>query len=109
MIGVLLSTVAVWLAYESKGLLIGEQADPEIVADVRKIMQEDPRVCGVIDVLTMHIGPEDVLLNAHIDFDNKISGHSLEQAVADLEKTIRTKYPQIRYLYIAPRDELYEE
>jgi cation diffusion facilitator family transporter len=104
LIGGLLASVAIWLAYESKGLLIGEQADPELVADVRLMLHSDPRVCGVLDLLTMHIGPQDILLNAHVDFDDKISGNALEQAVSELEQHIRERYPQIRYLYISPKD-----
>lgn len=103
-IGVLLATVAVWLAYESKALLIGERADPELIADVRKMILRDTRVTGVMDLLTMHLGPEEILLNVYVDFVNTISGKDVETAISDLEKQIKGKYPQVLYLFIAAKD-----
>lgn len=104
LIGGLLATVAIWLAYESKALLIGERADPVLIADVKKILQADTRVHGVMDLLTMHIGPEEVLVNVYVDFENTLTGGAIESAVLELEQRIKKKHPQIRYLFIAARD-----
>ena len=67
-IGSILCVVAVWLAWESKGLLVGESADPHLVDDVRRFAGDDPVVTGVGAVLTMHLGPEEVLLNLEVEF-----------------------------------------
>ncbi len=67
-IGLLLVCAALWLAYESKSLLVGEAADPEVVAAIREIALADPDVRGLGVVLTMHLGPDDVLLNIEVQF-----------------------------------------
>ena len=67
-IGCILVVAALWLAYESRSLLVGEAADPEMVADIRRIVLDDPSVTGLGVVLTMHLGPDDVLLNIEVKF-----------------------------------------
>ena len=67
-IGCILVVAALWLAYESRSLLVGEAADPEMVADIRRIVLDDPAVTGLGVVLTMHLGPDDVLLNIEVKF-----------------------------------------
>lgn len=62
-IGGILVCAAGWLAYESKSLLVGEEAAPELVAAIHAIALDDPAVIGLGAVFTMHLGPEDVLLN----------------------------------------------
>src|SRR5690606_32091050 len=57
-IGSILVVAALWLAYESRSLLVGEAADPELVADLRRIVLEDPAVEGLGALLTMHLGPD---------------------------------------------------
>jgi cation diffusion facilitator family transporter len=68
-IGAILVFAALWLAYESRSLLVGEAADPELIAAVREIALADPAVVGLGAVLTMHLGPEEVLLNIEVQFD----------------------------------------
>ncbi len=79
-IGVVLAIVAVVLAYESRGLLIGERAEPELVERIRAIAEADPGVAGVLGVRTMHVGPRSVLVNIRATF----RGPSL----ADVESAI---------------------
>ena len=57
-IGIILAVVAVLFAYESKGLLVGEAADPETLKDIRRLAESDPYVEGVNRALTTHFGPE---------------------------------------------------
>ncbi len=61
LIGLMLAGVAALLAYETKGLLIGEAADPEVVAKVRRIVGVEHGVDRINEILTMHMGPRDVL------------------------------------------------
>ena len=72
-IGLVLAGVAVLLAIESKGLLIGEAAKPEVVADIRAMVSRDSRLTGTNEILTMHLGPREILLNASLDFDDDLS------------------------------------
>ncbi|MEL7010854.1 MAG: cation transporter, partial [Cyanobacteria bacterium J06588_4] len=67
-IGVILCGVALLLATESKDLLIGEGAKPEVVANIRTITNSDPAVEKVMKVLTLHFGPQEILLNLEIKF-----------------------------------------
>lgn len=99
-IGVVLAVVAAGLAYESKGLLIGEAADRRVVDGIRRLVGEERRIKRPIDVLTMHLGPEDVLLNLSVEFQDGLSARDVEDAVCVLEGRIRGQYPQIRRIFV---------
>ncbi len=99
-IGLILAGVAMWLAYESKGLLIGESAAKETIDGVRRIISADPRVTRIVDMLTMHLGPSDILLNLDIDFADDLSTTEVEDAIVELEERIAHQYPDIRRIFI---------
>ena len=99
-IGVILCGVAVLLAAESKGLLIGEGAKPETVANIRKITNEDPAVDKVIKVLTLHFGPQEILLNLEIKFVDNLSTEQLAIAVERLESAIISHHSEIKNIFI---------
>jgi divalent metal cation (Fe/Co/Zn/Cd) transporter len=67
-IGLVLTVVAVFLAYESRGLLIGERARSDVVAKLRRIVEEDEAVAAVVKTRSMHLGPNQVLINAQVRF-----------------------------------------
>lgn len=99
-IGIILCGVAILLATESKDLLIGEGAKPETVANIRKITREDPAVEKVIKVLTLHFGPEEVLLNLEIKFVDELETAELAIAVERLESSIRAQHTEIQNIFI---------
>ena len=99
-IGVVLAIVAALLAYESKGLLIGESADRRIVDGIRRIVGEEARVKRPLDVLTMHMGPDDVLLNLSVEFQDSLNAREVEDAVCTLESRIRSQYPIVRRIFV---------
>jgi len=99
-IGLILAVVAVLLAYESKGLLIGESVRPEQVEDIRRLVGDDPDVAVVGRPLTMHLAPKEVLLNLEVRFRKGLSVAELESAVDRMEKRIRDKYPQVKRIFI---------
>lgn len=101
MIGVLLITVAFWLAREIKELLIGEAADPQTLAQIKSLILEDKRIEGVRQILSMHMGPDDVLVNLYVDFKDDLPSQEVEQAISDLEAKIKTSIPAIQWLFIA--------
>lgn len=101
LIGAVLAAVAIWLAYESKGLLIGESADPEVLTGVRELLGQDPRVTGVLEVLSMHLGPRDVLLNLRVDFRDSLTSAEVEDAVCEMEGRVRARYGQVTRVFIA--------
>lgn len=99
-IGVILAVVAVLLAYESRGLLLGESANSSTVASIREIAASDQAVEGVRRVLTMHLGPQEILLNLEIQFNKNLSAEEVAAAVQRLEKIICQKHPDIKNVFI---------
>ncbi len=99
-IGVLLGTVSVFLAYESKGLLIGEGASPEVFQNLKKIMQEDEAVSKIQDPLTMHLGPEEILLAVNVQFEPELTAAQIEAVVDRLERNIRAAHPEVKRIFI---------
>ncbi len=99
-IGCILIVAALWLAYESRSLLVGEAADPEMVADIRRIVLEDPAVTGLGVVLTMHLGPDDVLLNIEVKFTPGLPAEEIHDAVHRIEERIGEPFPEVSRIFI---------
>jgi cation diffusion facilitator family transporter len=99
-IAVILATVAILLAIESKGLLIGEGARREVLDGIAAIIAADRRILAANEVLTMHLGPEDVLLNLSLDFRDDLSAGGVEAAVSELERRIKSDFPEITRVFI---------
>jgi cation diffusion facilitator family transporter len=99
-IGVILAVTAALLAYECKGLLIGEAASPAVVASLRKTASAQDGVAAVNEVLTMHLGPEDILANLSLDFADGLSAEQVESTITDLEMAIKAEYPQVKRIFV---------
>ncbi|MGB3693076.1 MAG: cation diffusion facilitator family transporter [Spirulinaceae cyanobacterium] len=99
-IGLLLGLVAIVLGYESKGLLIGEGADPEKVTSIRLLASTDPAIAEVVRLLTLHFGPEDILLNLDLEFKSDLSSAEVAEAIERLETKINTQHPEIKQIFI---------
>jgi cation diffusion facilitator family transporter len=99
-IGLILVCAAGWLAYESKSLLVGEAADPELVTAIREIALADPAVVGLGVVLTMHLGPDDVLLNIEVLFTPGLPAEAIHTAVHRIEERITEPYPEVSRIFI---------
>ncbi|MFN6485316.1 MULTISPECIES: cation diffusion facilitator family transporter [unclassified Nostoc] len=100
LIGIILAIVAVVLARESKGLLVGESADPQTIANIRYLSKTEPGVKEVIRVLTMQLAPKEVLLNLEIQFSHNLTGEEIALTVENLEANIRQKHPEIKQIFI---------
>lgn len=99
-IGVILALTAALLAYECKGLLIGEGAHPETVRGIEEIVDADPRIKQTNEILNMHLGPTDVLLNLSLDSTGDIDADSVEAAISELEIEIKCRFPEINRIFI---------
>ncbi|MEE8271729.1 MAG: cation diffusion facilitator family transporter [Alphaproteobacteria bacterium] len=99
-IGVILGGTAALLAYECKGLLIGEAASPEVNAGIAEIAGKAPGVGRINELRTMHLGPQDVLLNISLDFEDTLTAGEIEECISTLEDGIRSAYPEITRLFI---------
>ena len=100
LIGVLLASVALWLAAESKGLLIGEGADDETVANITRIVAADPCVMRVGPILSVYNGPADLLLNLEVEFEPGLEAEEIRAAIDRIEPAIMERYPQVRRIFI---------
>ncbi|HVH37417.1 MAG TPA: cation diffusion facilitator family transporter [Sphingomicrobium sp.] len=101
-IGVILGFTAMVLAYESKGLLIGEAADPEIVSGLRKLATGKKGIVGVGHVLTVHSAPDQITAMINVDFVDTISAGDVERIVGEVEKEAHRRWPKVRRLFIRP-------
>jgi cation diffusion facilitator family transporter len=99
-IGLILGGTAIWLAYETKGLLIGESANPHVVAGIRAIAADTPHVEHFNEVLTMHMGPDFILVTISIDFVDGIDADTVENTIADIDRRIKQVYPQVKRVFI---------
>ena len=101
-IGVILGLTALLLTYESKGLLIGEAADPEMVWELRQLTSSKPGIVGVGHVLTVHSAPDQITAMINVDFENSITAGEVEQIVQAIEDEAHARWPQLRRLFIRP-------
>jgi cation diffusion facilitator family transporter len=99
-IGCILVGTAAWLAYETKGLLIGESAYRHVVQDIKNILQASPAIDHVNEVLTMHMGPEYILANLSVDFKDNMTAGNVEDTIAELDIKIKEKHPQVKRIFI---------
>ena len=84
---------------ECKGLLIGEGASGAVVSGVKNIVEAHPGILAVNELLTMHLGPEDILLNISIDFSDELTSGGVERAISDLERQIKETFPAIKRVF----------
>lgn len=99
-IGLILGVVAVFLAYESKGLLLGESADKEIVSGIYAIAGGDEAVVAVKPPLTMHFGPWNIFLAMSVQFRTDISSAEVVAAIDRLQVEIRREFPYVKRIFI---------
>ncbi len=103
-IGLLLAAAAIFLSRETKGLIIGESADPQVLSGIEELAMASDAVQNINELRTMHLGPHDILLVLSLDVHDNLTGGEIEKAVNDLEDAIRAKYPDIKRLYIEIQD-----
>lgn len=99
-IGVILALTAVFLAIETKGLLIGESAAPETVADIQNLLLAVPAVRAVNDIRTLHLGPHDILVAISVDFADGLPAGTVEAAITELERAIKQRFPAVTNVFI---------
>lgn len=103
LIGVLLSLVALFLAYESKQLLVGEGLSREHRQDIRNILDNNESIEEFGLVKSLYFGPKSVLLALDVNFKDDLSTDDLESVVQSLEKEIQSSKPFIDKIYIETR------
>jgi cation diffusion facilitator family transporter len=102
-IGVLLAAVAVLLIRESRGLLVGEGVSPALARGIRNLAAAEPGVLRVGPVLSMYVGPEDVLVTFDVHVQPDLPSGEVAEAVRRIQQRVRELCPQVTRLYIEVR------
>ena len=99
-IGLILGGTAIWLAYETKGLLIGESANTKVVNGIREIVQCYDGIDHVNEILTMHMGPDFILVNISIDFRDDIPAGALEVMIGRMDQHIKHTFKNVKRVFV---------
>jgi cation diffusion facilitator family transporter len=101
-IGLLLVTIAVVLAIETKSLLIGEGASPAASQRIRAAIEGHPTIERIIHMKTLHVGPEELLVAAKVGVRSTESAAQVAEAIDAAERRIRDAEPIARAIYLEP-------
>jgi cation diffusion facilitator family transporter len=102
-IGLLLCAVSSLLIFQSRKLLVGEAVDLEMAEAIRRIAQAEKEVHRAGWPLTMHLGPDDVLLAFDAEFRDGVEADAMSRAVNRIEQSIRARFPEVGRIYIESR------
>ncbi len=101
-IGLLLAMVAMFLSNEVRSLMAGEAATPFVVAEVRAILDRDPDVAVVEEVLTLHLGPDSILVGVTLEWREGLSGDELQSRAQTLSDAVQASDPRIGRIFLRP-------
>lgn len=99
-IGVVLGIVAFVLARFSRGLLLGEAANADVRERIRQTMLKHPNVVEVVELLTMHLAPKQILINAHVNFRDDLATDDIEQTINEIEADIKRAEPMVDMIFL---------
>ncbi|MEW5421857.1 cation diffusion facilitator family transporter [Amorphus sp. 3PC139-8] len=102
LIGLILVATAVFLARETLSLMTGEAASTALLSDIRGVLTADPRVLELGEVLTMHLGPSEVLVAVSLDFDETLSGEEVETTMRELTRALESSRDEISRVFLRP-------
>jgi len=102
LIGGLLAGIALFLGFETKSLLIGESADPDLLKTIYGIILREENIRRVIHVRSLQMGPEDILLAVKAEFDERLNATEVSTLINGIEKEIRGQYPEVKKIFIEP-------
>ena len=108
-IGLLLGSVAVFLTWQTKSLIIGEAASDEIVEGIRALVGANPNVERINELRTMHLGPNDILLAMSLDFTDGRQTSAVEEAVFEMERAIKAQWPAVGRVFLEVQSEAQHE
>ncbi|HEX7956210.1 MAG TPA: cation diffusion facilitator family transporter [Pyrinomonadaceae bacterium] len=99
-IGGVLAVVAFALARTSRGLLLGEAATKKSLEAIRSAILAHPNVCGVVELLTMHLAPKQILINAHVNFRDDLATGDIERTINEVEENIKRAEPMVDMIFL---------
>lgn len=103
LIGVVLATVSMLLARESKSLLVGEQADPQMRASILNIARDHCTCSHRNGLLTAQLAPDQILAALSLEFEDDLTAAKIEQEVLELERRIHDRHPEVVTLFVKPQ------
>jgi divalent metal cation (Fe/Co/Zn/Cd) transporter len=103
LIGLILAFTAAFLAWECQSLLTGEGVSPDVQASIYAIAVAEPTVARPNEILTMHFGPQDVLVALSIDFIDTGTAE-VERAVTRIERKIKAAHPEVKRVFVEAQD-----
>jgi divalent metal cation (Fe/Co/Zn/Cd) transporter len=101
-IGVLLLGVSLVLARACAALLIGRQADQRLLQQIEKFLEDRDDVLDVVDVLTMVVGTDSVLLCTRVDFVDELTAADLEEACVRIDEQLRQEFEELSEVFVQP-------
>ena len=106
MIGMVLAVVAFVLARTSRGLLLGEAANPKVLETIKQAIESHPNVEHVVELLTMHLAPKQILINAHVHLKDGLVTNDILKSIEEIEERIKRAEPKVEMIFLeAARDE----
>lgn len=99
-IGLVLAVVAFVLARSARGLLLGEAATPKTLAAIKQAIESHPNVEEVVELLTMHLAPKQILINAHLQLRSDLRTGDIEQSIREIEDRIKSAEPKVEMMFL---------
>src|SRR5829696_5464747 len=99
-IGLVLAVVAFVLARSSRGLLLGEAANPKVLAAIKQAIESHPNVEYVVELLTMHLAPKQILINAHVKLRPDLVTGDIEKSIMEVEERIKRAEPKVEMMFL---------
>ncbi len=100
LIGVLLAVASIWLAYETKGLLIGEAARDPMVDRLETEIEQFDGVQSTNEVATLHMGPDSIVVTASIDFDNELGAEQIEELTTQIDRHLKEEFARVGRIFL---------
>jgi cation diffusion facilitator family transporter len=98
-IGLVLAVVAFALARTSRGLLLGEAANPKVVNTITQSIESHPNVERVVELLTMHLAPKQILINANVQLRPDLRTGDIERSIAEIEDRVKRAEPKVKMMF----------
>jgi cation diffusion facilitator family transporter len=99
-IGLVLAVVAFALARTSRGLLLGEAANKKSVVAIKQAIESHPNVVAVVELLTMHLAPKEILINAHVNLRDDLVTGDIVTTIEEVEELIKRADPKVEKIFL---------
>jgi cation diffusion facilitator family transporter len=109
LIAALLIGVAYGLGRQNQQYLIGKAAPVGLREQIRDTIKDADGVDSVLELLTMMLSPEQVLVAARVDLADDLSPEQIERAADEVDRLVRQRFPQVRHVFLDPTPDADED